>query len=552
VRDLLKTGRFWAFAATLSAMFFGFAGMFSRAAAVFRAPEEDMGYAWYVPLFSLYVLWTQRDKLREAVSAPDARHSWLGFVLCLPCLALALLGARGLQIRFEQIGFIGLLIALPWTFYGRRTASLFVFPALYLAFTIPVAAIMDMFTIHLRLLASGTALAVLNGCGLDAVREGTAIVSHGTVPFAIDVAEPCSGLRSLMALMALTAAYAWYTQPTWPRRVLLFATAIPLAILGNVMRILTICIVAASTNPDFALGFYHDYSGYVVFIVAISLMVACGEGITRLCAHRGGGRQNGDKNVQDAANGMDAQRPAASSAPAYLASAVFIAAFVYQGFTPSSMIMEAPEVALPAAIPDFTVEEVRYCQNEQCAKTCSLAELNGATNCPSCGAAMAGASLGELTILPSDTRFVKRLYLSASGHEYLVSAVIGGASKRSIHRPELCLPGQGFTLLTPREIDVNGHPFRVIKVLPPRSALGSPSQLMAYTFFNQEGFRTSSHVRRIIADTWDRTVFNRVDRWVMVTIHAAHSGSPRGFDIDDPAEMDSLRAFLGRLAEVLP
>jgi exosortase/archaeosortase family protein len=89
--------------------------------------------------------------------------------------------------------------------------------------------------------------------------------------------------------MALTAAYAWYTQPTWRRRAALFACSVPLAILGNIVRILSICLVAACANADFALGFYHDYSGYVVFIVAIGCMVACGEVISRV-GRRGNGR----------------------------------------------------------------------------------------------------------------------------------------------------------------------------------------------------------------------------------------------------------------------
>ena len=92
--------------------------------------------------------------------------------------------------------------------------------------------------------------------------------------FAIDVADPCSGLRSLFALMALTAGYAYFNHPTWPRRAVLFALSVPIAIAANVARILSISLVAAFCSPDFATGFYHDYSGYVVFAVAILLMLA--------------------------------------------------------------------------------------------------------------------------------------------------------------------------------------------------------------------------------------------------------------------------------------
>lgn len=102
-----------------------------------------------------------------------------------------------------------------------------------------------------------------------------------TGAFSIDVAEPCSGMRSLFAMMALTAGYAYFTQPTWIRRGLLFALSIPIAIVGNVSRILSIVLVAATCSSDFAMGFYHDYSGYVVFLVAVFLMVAAGGFITK-------------------------------------------------------------------------------------------------------------------------------------------------------------------------------------------------------------------------------------------------------------------------------
>ena len=81
---------------------------------------------------------------------------------------------------------------------------------------------------------------------------------------------------SFTALMALTAGYAYFNQPTWLRRGLLFALSIPIAVAGNATRILSIVAIAATCSADFATGFYHDYSGYIVFLVAISLMVATG------------------------------------------------------------------------------------------------------------------------------------------------------------------------------------------------------------------------------------------------------------------------------------
>ena len=107
------------------------------------------------------------------------------------------------------------------------------------------------------------------------------MLASSTGSFAIDVADPCSGLRSLFALTALTAGYAYFNQPTWLRRGLLFALSVPIAVFGNVVRILTIVLVAACCSPDFATGFYHDYSGYVVFMAAILMMLGASAAISK-------------------------------------------------------------------------------------------------------------------------------------------------------------------------------------------------------------------------------------------------------------------------------
>lgn len=265
------------FLATVGMMAVGFQTLLlSHAPSVFNDPKEDMSFGWYVPIFSAYVLWTERKKLLASLGAP----SWAGLVATLPFLFIAFLGVRGIQVRFEMLALIGLMVTVPWAFFGKETAKLMLFPAGFLLFCIPLATYLDIVTVHLRLLATSIAGSILTGVGAPVVRTGTMIsATNGT--FAIDIAAPCSGLRSIFALMALTAGYAYFNQPTFLRRGLLFACSIPLAILGNVMRILTICLVGTYASSEFATGFYHDYSGYVVFIVAIALMVAIGEGITK-------------------------------------------------------------------------------------------------------------------------------------------------------------------------------------------------------------------------------------------------------------------------------
>lgn len=252
--------------------------LLSHAPSIFNAVEEDLSYGWFVPLFSFYILWRERKEIAASVGEPSVA----GLLLSVPFFLLGLLGARGLQVRFEILAFAGLCWSLPWAFFGRKTAMRVLFPAAFLLFCLPLATFLDVITVHLRLLATSVAYGALKGFGVDVVRRGTMLMSS-TGSFAIDVAEPCSGLRSIFALMALTAGYAYFSQRTWLRRGILFACSIPIAIFGNVMRILTIVLVAATCSPDFATGFYHDYSGYVVFFVAILLMLLA----SRLIAAKG-------------------------------------------------------------------------------------------------------------------------------------------------------------------------------------------------------------------------------------------------------------------------
>ena len=485
-------------ALSLGSLVWGFrALLFNHAPAVFSNPQEDMSFAWFVPLFSLYVLWTSRSRLKAAFGRPDP----LAFALLLPSLAIGFLGVRGIQVRFEMLAFAGLLIALPWAIGGRALARAVLFPAVFLLFCLPLATFLDVVTVHLRLFASSAAFAVLKGFGADVVRRGT-MIGSANGSFAIDVADPCSGIRSLFALMALTVAYAHFTQRSCWRRALLFVLSVPLAILGNVVRILTICLVANYASATFAAGFYHDYSGYVVFLVAILAMVAAGEAMNRVC-----GRTEAMADVASHGVGESALAlPMAGSSRVFalLACSLTVAIMAVLPFA------DEPSLAEP---PSF-----------------ELGELEGYASEP------VEAAEAERKVLPPDTRIEKRLYRNAEGEWFLVSAIVGGRDKRSIHRPELCLPAQGFQMSLPETVRAGEADWRFLHL-----ANASGESGYAYTFFNQEGFRTASHVRRIFRDVWDRSVRGRIDRWAMVAVSSSRADALR------------LAIFLDQLArDVLP
>jgi len=147
-------------------------------------------------------------------------------------------------------------------------------------------------TFPLRMLMSNAAVGFLQLIGIDVVRNGTGILSAPDallgIPagkkFAVDVADPCSGIRSLFALMMVSALYAHFTlKVTWQKWVLFLCSA-PLAIMGNLARIVMLTIGTIAFGAEFAIGknaltdpsWFHTGAGYLVFIVALGGMVGIG------------------------------------------------------------------------------------------------------------------------------------------------------------------------------------------------------------------------------------------------------------------------------------
>jgi exosortase len=231
----------------------------------------DLSHGWIIPLVSGFIVWLKRKEL----AALPRGTCWPGLGLVVVALLLHFVGVRIQQTRISLLSMIFLLWGTPVYLYGWRVGRALLFPAAYLLFCIPFS-FLDGVTLPLRLMATAISAFLLNGLGVPAIRVGTAMHSAVAGGFSVDVAEPCSGLRSLLAMLALAAPYAYFTQRGWMKQWVLFLSAVPLAIVGNVARIIIIVAVAHWVGKQKAIEFSHDYSGYVVFVVAVSLLVSLG------------------------------------------------------------------------------------------------------------------------------------------------------------------------------------------------------------------------------------------------------------------------------------
>jgi exosortase len=230
----------------------------------------DYSHGFLIPMVAAWVLWHRRRELGDATK----KVSLLGLLCLVGALLLHWVGAKSQHPRLSLFALIGIFWSVPFYLYGWNVAKWLMFPCAYLIFCVPLNFLDDL-TFPLQMVMIKSSSALLNGLGVAVESAGTKMtIVQSQCDF--DVAAPCSGLRSLLAMTALTAVYAYLTQDTILKKWALFLCSVPLAVAGNMARITSIVLVSEVFGQEFALGTYHDYSGYVVFAVAIGLMVAVG------------------------------------------------------------------------------------------------------------------------------------------------------------------------------------------------------------------------------------------------------------------------------------
>jgi EpsI family protein len=204
--------------------------------------------------------------------------------------------------------------------------------------------------------------------------------------------------------------------------------------------------------------------------------------------------------------------------------------------------------ALPEKVGEFSGDVPWFCHNPQCLQVAEASSLlkkgkrpgEEGFVCPSCGGPLYGISLGESTDLPKDTVILKRNYRAPDGFDCSVNVVIGGRNRSSIHRPELCLPAQGFAMLDAgrKSLKMAGRgPLTVRRIVMKKEGMSSRS--LIYWFLSRER-ETCSHTRRILLDVWDRSVHNRINRWVMISVNVSS-------DLATPESEERLASFLSEL-----
>jgi exosortase len=220
-----------------------------------------------VPLVVVFLVVQRLRNDRSVWSGGEISRSE-GLVVLSMSLLLFLYFYYGRAYYLAAFAMIGLLIGLIWSLWGAHLVRKLIFPIGYLVLMVPLPFV-ERATLPLALFTGVCATGVVQWLGLEVTVVGNAV----TLPNAnLVIGAQCSGVNSLIALVSLMALSAYLLDgPLWGR-LMLVATAAPLAILGNILRVASLLFVARAYGAQAAFTFYHDYSGIVFFLAIILLM----------------------------------------------------------------------------------------------------------------------------------------------------------------------------------------------------------------------------------------------------------------------------------------
>jgi exosortase len=238
--------------------------------------DEDMGHGFFVPLVAGFIAWKRREELTSITPVPN----YWGLALVMFGALQMTLGTLGAQIFIARTAFLVSLVGAILFLGGTRALKILAFPLFLLVFMFPIPGIIyARITLPLQLFASSVAETVLNFIGTPVLRDGNVLeLANGQ---RLSVVEACSGIRSLLSLSFLSLIYAYFFDTkVWMRWVLLAAT-IPIAIAANATRV-TLTGLISEYRPDLAQGFFHTLEGWVLFIVALVLLVAFHQLVNRI------------------------------------------------------------------------------------------------------------------------------------------------------------------------------------------------------------------------------------------------------------------------------
>ena len=232
------------------------------------ASSPDASYGIVLASVALVVAWRRREAFARALDPAGAAFPGAAMLLTGLCLRLA--GQLGADLFLTRMSFLLVVTGAVWLLAGWRALRTIAAPLVFLAIAVPLPAlVVNAMTLPLQLIASRVAEASLTTMGVAVFRDGNVLELPST---ALEVAEACSGLRSIVSLAAISVLLAW-TDPSLPRRLAIVAASLPIAIVMNGFRIAATGLACEAWGPKAASGSWHTFTGWVTFLIAVFALV---------------------------------------------------------------------------------------------------------------------------------------------------------------------------------------------------------------------------------------------------------------------------------------
>jgi exosortase len=240
------------------------------------ATDDNYSHGFLIIPIALYFAWERRTRL----AAAPATGSAVGLLVLLGGIAILAAGTLGAELFLTRISLIVVVVGTVLFVGGWTHLRILAFPIAFLLLMVPLPAIVfNRIAFPLQLLASRVGAATVAAAGIPVLREGNVIVLANTT---LEVAEACSGIRSLISLLTLGIIFGYFLHRRVGMRVAIALATIPIAVVANACRVAGTGIAAHYFGPRAAEGFFHTFSGWLVFVVAFALLFAVERVLVRL------------------------------------------------------------------------------------------------------------------------------------------------------------------------------------------------------------------------------------------------------------------------------
>ncbi|NPV04869.1 MAG: VPLPA-CTERM-specific exosortase XrtD [Syntrophaceae bacterium] len=440
---------------------------------------EDFNYCYLIPLIVLYLVWDKRDALAGA----PARPSWWGLAPVVLGIALFWLGELGGEFYTLYLASWLIFAGLLWAHLGWAKLKIIWFPVVFLLAMFPPPNIVNFpLSLKLRLISSQLGVAFLHLAGMSAYREGNVIDLGFTQ---LQVVDACSGLRYLYPLIVMAILLAYFYRAAIWKKVVLVLSVLPLTIFMNSLRIAATGILYRSMGAAAAEGFFHGFSGWLVYMFALACLLLEMYVLNKL------------PGSAPARRDADEKAPVRMDAPARARAASRIA---------------QPQFMAVAGLLTLTLvasQGIEFRERIPIAKPFSQFPMQ-----------VAGWT-GKTDTIPA--KFREGLYFS----DYLLADYVDGQGKRinlyvayyesqrkaeSIHSPETCLPGSGWEFKNAgrKTIAVGDGHGRSMRLMAATMENAGQKQIVYY-WFAQRGRVNTSLPEVKLYNFWDALTRQRTD-----------------------------------------